>query len=435
MICKLLRLSPALLCAAATVCVLNGCSVNADDWSQWRGNDLRGISEQSAVSDISAEENLLWKVALPGSAGASPVIAGDRIFLTSVDNADNCILKCFGADGEELWQHVFELPSIKSRDAANSASPSPCTDGEHVWATMTTGEMICCTVAGELVWKKNLQKEFGKFHIMFGMSSTPILDNGNLYLQLVHGNVRDRRSSKSQVIALDAKTGKEIWLHMRQTDAVKECKHSYASPCLYRNDVREFLLIHGADYITAHSLVDGKELWRCGGLNLDGQDYNPTFRFVASPSFGEGLIVVPTAKQGGVVCLKDDGEGDITNMNSAYHWKLERGTPDVSSPLVYDGYVYLAGTKGDFSIVDQKTGKVLARERLSADKQRSTPVAADGKIYLVGRKGTVFVLEAGREIKVLSKIALREQTTASPAISNGRVYIRTFKHLYAFGAK
>lgn len=421
-----------------TVGFVLACNGLADNWPQWRGADLRSVSNELSVPvEWNKDKNMLWRLPMPGPAGSSPVVWGDNVFATSVDG-DNLVLLCVGTDGKLKWKQTLDgLDSdVKSRDGANAASPSPSTDGEHVWTMMGTGVIECFTVDGQPVWKKDLQKEYGKFNIQFGMSMTPVLDNGNLYLALMHGNMRDpNTTSVGQVIALDAKTGNEIWLHLRKTDGVAENTHSYASPTIYRDNNHEFLITHGADYVIGHSLDDGSEIWRCGGFNPKGDGYNKYLRLVASPSCGNGIIVAPTAKGRAVLGLKVDLKGDVTNNKDAYHWKMEKGTPDVSTPVVYEGLVYLAGEKGDFSCVDAETGDRYYRERLSADKQRATPVAVDGKIYLAGRRGTVYVIQAGKELIVLAKNKLEEEITASPAISDGRIYIRTFDALYAFGEK
>lgn len=411
------------------------CSGFADNWPQWRGADLTSVSSEVAVPVQWNKSNTLWRVPMPGPAGSSPVVWGDNVFVTSMEG-ENCALLCVGVDGKIRWQKKLDGKDIKSRDGANAASPSPSTDGEHVWAMMGNGVLSCFTVDGDFVWKKDLQKEYGEFDIQFGMSTTPVLDNGNLYLALMHGDMKDSKtSSVGQVIALDANTGNQIWLHLRKTDGVAENKHSYASPTIYRDNEREFLVTHGADYVIGHSLEDGSEIWRCGGFNPKGASYNRFLRLVASPSCGKGLIVAPTAKRGPVLGLKADLAGDVTGETSAMHWRLDKGTPDVATPLIYDGLVYLAGEKGDLTCLDAETGELQYRERLFADKHRATPVVANGNIYIAGRRGTIYVIKAGRELDVVARNELGEETTASPAIANGRVFIRSFDALHAFGEK
>lgn len=409
---------------------------HADNWPQWRGVDFTSVSGEASVpAECNKDENLLWRVPMPGPAGASPIVWGDNAFVTSVDGG-KLVLLCVGVTtGQVKWQRAIQGVNKPSRDSANSASPSPSTDGRHVWAMMGNGMLVCYTVEGKKVWQNNLQKTYGKFNIQFGMSTTPILDKGKLYLALMHGDRKDKKTSVGQVIALDAETGEEIWMQLRKTDGVDENKHSYASPTIYRDDTREMLITHGADYVIGHALDDGAELWRCGGFNPHGSSYNPTLRLVSSPVCGPGIIVAPTAKRGPVLGLKVDLLGDVTEDPDALHWKMKKGTPDVASPVVFDGLVYLAGEKGDLTCVDAATGDIKYRKRLLADRHRSTPVAADGKIFMVDRKGTVFVVKAGEKLEVLSENKLGEETTASPAISSGRIFIRTHKALYAFGAR
>ena len=406
-----------------------------EDWPQWRNDDFSSVGEADLPTEFGAEKNLLWRAPLPGGGGASPVVAGDRVFVTTATGKRKAALVCFSTDGKKLWQHDYELSGKMKADGSTIASPSPVTDGKHVWAMMATGELICLTVDGDLVWSKNVQDEYGKFEIMFGMSSSPVLDNGKLFLMVIDGDMKakPKLTSEGQIICLDAATGKELWLHLRRTSGTVETMHSYASPTIYRDADRSLLLIHGADFLTAHNLDDGKEIWRCGGLNGMGDNYNPTFRFVASPVARDGRIIVPSAKNGPMLCLKPDGKGDITEDKTVNVWRMPKGTPDVSTPVIYDGVVYLVEKKGIVKAVDLASGDELYRERLLADKHRSTPVIAGGKVFVAGRDGTIAVLKTGKEFEVLAKNKLGEDTTASPAIANNVLYIRTKQALYAFG--
>ncbi|HEX5446430.1 MAG TPA: PQQ-binding-like beta-propeller repeat protein, partial [Pirellulales bacterium] len=354
----------------------------------------------------------------------TPVIWNDRIFLTSAGPAGDLLLLGVGTDGRELWKAKVTGGDRAVRgDEGNSASPSPATDGEHVWAFFANGVLACYDFNGHEVWKQNLQDRFGKFNIAFGLTSTPVLDGDRLYLQLLH-------SGASQVIALDKTTGQQIWKHDRKTDARAECEHSYASPTLYRDGQREFLLTHGCDYIIAHSLQDGHELWRCGGLNPKNS-YNETLRFVASPVAAPGLIVVPSAKDGPVLGLSPDAKGDITTSSEGHVWTRSRNTPDVPSPLVVDGLVYLCRENGVLMCLDAETGKQYYQERAFSDRYRASPVYGDGKIYLTARGGVVTVVQAGKDFEILSSNDMQEPTSSSPAIAGGRIYLRTFEALYA----
>jgi outer membrane protein assembly factor BamB len=180
------------------------------------------------------------------------------------------------------------------------------------------------------------------------------------------------------VIALDGETGEEIWYQKRLTDGLMENKHSYASPIIYRDSEHAFLVTHGADFVIGHSLEDGQELWRCGGINRK-ENYNPFLRFVASPSYADGLIVVPTAKRGPILALRPTLSGDVTEKSDAFCWRIPSGTPDVASPLIYDGLVYLADEKGVLSCVDAATGKIHYQDNefsLASIAQRRWPPMA-----------------------------------------------------------
>jgi outer membrane protein assembly factor BamB len=259
------------------------------------------------------------------------------------------------------------------------------------------------------------------------MTSSPVLDGDRLYLQLLHTN-------GALVVALDKTTGAEVWKQTRESDATAECEHSYASPVIYRDAKTELLLTHGCDYVVAHELDGGEEVWRCGGLNIKS-NYNPTLRFVASPLAAEGLVIVPSAKNGPVLALDPHSKGDITDKTDGHIWTREHNTPDVPSPLLVDGLVYLCREDGTLLCLDAKTGEEFYRKRTHADRHRASPVYGDGKIYLTARDGTVTIVKPGKEFEILATNSLTESTSSSPAISGGRIYLRTFDALYAIGAK
>jgi len=402
----------------------------ADPWPQWRGPRLDGVSQEKNIpTEWSPQKNILWRLEMPGPAGASPVVWGDRIFVTSVAGQD-LVLMCVNKAGKELWRRVVGTGNKDVRgDEGNSAAPSPCTDGKHVWTFMANGLLACFTVEGQEVWKFDVQSRYGKLSIAFGLTSTPVLDGERLYLQLIHGE-GNPTTREAKVVALDKNTGAEVWQHLRVSDARAECEHSYASPVLYRDQQREYLLTHGADFVVAHSLKDGSEIWRCGDLNPKGT-YNNTLRFVASPVCVPGIIVVPSAKNGPVFAIKPEAEGDITEKPDAFLWKKPAGTPDVPSPLIHNGLTYLCRENGNLICVDATTGEQYYEQRTVADRHRASPVYADGKIYLTARKGVVTVVQAGREFKILAQNSFDEEISASPAIADGRIYLRTFSALYA----
>lgn len=403
-------------------------SSNAGNWPQWRGEKHDGISDESGLPvRFDKTENVLWRLPLPGPAGATPVVWSDRIFLTSAKGQD-LVLMAVSTGGERLWEQTVANHNESVRgDEGNFASPSPMTDGKHVWAIMGTGDIGCYALDGKKAWKFNLQDRVGKFNIAFGMTSTPVLDGDRIYLQLLFTGGR-------HVLALDKGTGETVWQVERKSDARDECEHSYASPTLYRDGRQEYLLTHGGDYIVAHRLTDGSEIWRCGGLNPLG-NYNPTLRFVASPLAVPGLIVVPSAKNGPVLGIDPTAKGNITESEESHRWTRGENTPDVPSPLVHDGLVYLCRENGTLLVLDAKTGEEVYQERAYSDRYRASPVYADGKVYLTSRDGTITVVKAGRKFEVLAENKMGESISSSPVISGGRIYLRSFDALYAIGAK
>jgi len=400
-----------------------------ENWPRWRGPRNDGTSlEKGLAAKWSKTENVKWRLELPGPAPSTPIIWQDKIFLTSAEGAA-LVLMSANTAGKILWKNTIGSGNYNIREEeSNAASPTPSTDGKYVWVKLGTGLLACYDFNGKEIWQFDLQKRYQPFSMYHGMSSSPLLDGDRLYLQLLHTN-------EQLVLALDKNTGGEIWKHRRQTDARQESAHSYASPFLYRFDGQEFLLTHGADYVVAHDLKDGRELWRCGGLNSTA-DYNSFFRFVASPVASAGLVVAPSAKNGPVLGLNPRGaKGDITNASANYHWKLTQNTPDVPSPLIHDGLVYLCRENGVLICLDAKTGKEYYLERTHNQRHRASPVSADGKIYLTATDGTVTVVKAGKHFEIIAQNALAERLAASPAISGGTIYLRSYKALYAIGGK
>jgi outer membrane protein assembly factor BamB len=400
--------------------------VAASNWPQWRGPENDGISKETGLAaEWSESKNIAWKLKMPGMAGSTPAVWGERIFLTSEEDNDLSLL-CIDTGGKALWK--TKLASGRQRfmrGEGNNASPSPSTDGKHVWAYVGTGDLGCYDFDGKQVWKFNVQDRYGNFRIQHGMHTTPLLDGDRLYIQLIHSNGQF-------VLALDKATGKEIWKVIRKSDGRAENEHSYASPVIWRKGSNAYLITHGNDYAIAHRLQDGSEIWRVGELNPKDR-YRRDLRFVASPVASQDLIVIPSAKDHGVVGLKPEAKGLVMPGGKYELWRLNRGTPDVPSPLVYNGLVYLCRENGFLICLDAKTGKEQYNQRIHNSIYRASPLAADGHIYLTARDGTVTVVKAGPTFERVAENRLADVFTASPAISNGCIYLRGWNTLYAIG--
>ncbi len=410
--------------------------LQAENWPQWRGPNNNGISsEKNLPVSWDKKTNVAWRLELPGAAGATPCVWEDSIFVTSATKDGPLLLLCVGTDGKERWRKtIVESGNKKVRgDEGNYASPSPATDGKHVWVMMGTGDVACFDFQGKEVWKLNLQDRYGKFKIAFGMASTPVLFGERLYVQLIHGDGK-ADTQEAMVVALEKATGQEVWKADRITGASNENEHSYASPMLYDDGKTQYLITHGADYTIAYNLDDGSERWRLEGLNprnVESKRYHPTLRFVASPVAHEGLVVVPTAKNGPVFTVDGNAKGKVDQDSQSRLWVRPNNTPDVPSPLIAEGLLYLCRENGNLMCLDAKTGEQHYEERTNRTRHRASPVLADGKIYLTGRDGKVSVVKVGSTFELLSQNDVGEEISASPAIANGTIYLRSFEALWA----
>jgi outer membrane protein assembly factor BamB len=401
--------------------------VAAENWPSWRGPEQNGISHEKALPvEWGPGKNIAWELPLPGMGGSTPAIWGERIFLTCAEGQDLVLLSISTA-GKVQWKRKVGTSGRATirRDEANEASASPCTDGKHVYAFVGTGDLACFDFEGNEVWKFNVQSRYGKFSIQHGVHPTPLLFGDRLYQNLIH-------AGGHWVIALDKATGKEIWKVARSSDARGESKEAYSSPCLWQNGKDAYIVVLGADYATAHRLSDGGEIWRLADLNWP--KYSTAFRIIASPVAVPDLIVVPTARGTVVVAVKPDATGLIRAGGAGEQWRNAKGAPDVPSPLIHDGLVYLCREDGDLNCLDAKTGAPVYANRLHTNRYRASPVVADGKIYLASRDGWFSVVKAGRGFELLAVNKLPDEFIASPAIANGRIYLRGFKSLYAIEA-
>jgi outer membrane protein assembly factor BamB len=408
--------------------------VSADNWPQWRGLKSDGLSaEKNLPTEWSADKNVVWKFKLPGIGASTPCVWGDKIFVTTPDGKDVVVL-CIGTDGKEKWRKkLSDTGSYRRKNPSGAdvsdANASCCTDGKHVWAYSSNGNLACYDAAnGTPVWNIDLQK-YGKYNIQFGCHWTPVLYKGNLYLQVMHRGAQ-------LVLALEGTTGKELWKVERPGFGKGESPDTYASAFIWEGEGGPLLVVHGNDYCTGHKLENGEEVWRVMGLNPRG---NMTWRFVSCPLCTSDLIVVPSCKDGPTVAFNPVGaKGDIGPDNKAELWRLPSSqnfrTPDVVSPIRVDDIVYLSGD-GPFTAVEVKTGKVLYREQLSKGVHRSQLVAGDGKIYVTSFNGAVDVVQAGKDFKKLSTNTLPDTIFAGPAIADGRIYFRGYDYLWAIGTK
>jgi len=408
-----------LVCAASA-------TLRADNWPQWRGPQLNGISRETNLPTTwNQTTNITWKLALPSWSGATPIVWGDLIFLNV---ADSDALSLWAVDRNTAavrWQRPLGGGNHKERKQ-NMSSPSPVTDGTRVWVMTGTGVLKAFDFAGKELWSRDVQKEYGRFGLNWGYASSPLLHDGALYVQVLHGMKTD---DPSYVMKIDAASGKTLWKVNRPTRAIMESPDSYTTPALLRHGNATEIVITGGDVVTGHDPASGRELWRMDGLNPQN---NPNYRIVASPVVHAGMIYAPTRERP-LLAIRAGGRGDITSTHRA--WASENG-PDVPTPVTDGTYFYIVRDNGVMWCLDAKTGVPLyGPQRLRPGTYSSSPVLADGKLYISNEDGLTSVVKAGPKFELLAENALDDYILSSPAVSDGQVFIRSAGHLWAIGKR
>jgi outer membrane protein assembly factor BamB len=398
----------------------------AENWPQWRGPQLNGVSRETNLPVTwDTATNITWKLALPSWSGATPIVWGDHIFLNVADGENLFLWAVDRRKGTKLWERPLSGGNHKERKQ-NMSSPSPVTDGTRVWVMTGTGILKAFDFAGAELWARDIQADYGRFGLNWGYASSPLLHDGALYVQVLHGMKTD---DPSYVLKIDARTGKTLWKVERPTEAIRESPDSYTTPALLRHGSTTEIVITGGDVVTGHDPATGKELWRMDGLNPRN---NPNYRIVASPVVHGGLIYAPTRERP-LLAIKPGGRGDITGSHLA--WSSEDG-PDVPTPVTDGTYFYIVRDNGVMWCLDAKTGKpIYGPERLKPGTYSSSPVLADGKLYISNEDGLTSVVKAGPKFEILAENALNDYILSSPAISDGQVFVRTAGHLWAIGTR
>jgi outer membrane protein assembly factor BamB len=451
---SLVVVSLGLALAGAPIDAQNG----GGQWPQWRGPGGLGISTDADVAlewftpaaDGRPETNIKWKTEIPGRGHSSPVVWGDRIFLTtsikgehvpgrkapehldfkyqpgyvhpdSVDVDYKHALKVLAIDaktGKIIWERTaYDGLMADDRHRQNTyASPTMVTDGRFVYAFFESAGVYCYDVDGNLKWKTSLG---GIIKAGLGPGTSPVLYENLLILQC-----DQEMGTGSAVVALDRLTGKEVWRAERST------RRSWATPLLVSAGGRTDLVASGAEVVIAYDPATGKEVWRANGTQS-----HP----IPSPVAGQGVVVLSAgsgAKR--AFAVKLGASGDLTDSEQVA-WKHNKGTAYVSSPILVGKYVYLLTDAGVMTCLDAATGELIyegGRPPVPATF-RSSMVAVNDHLLLTSEAGETFVVRAGPKHEIVRTNSVGEPVWASPAVANGTIYIRGAQHLFAIakGAK
>ena len=404
-------------------------------WGQWRGPEATGVSRTAnPPTEWSETKNIRWKVEIPGRGTGSPVVWGDRVYLMTAVPAGLTgeaqhaprggiqplvphrfvIMALNRRDGKVVWERTVreEAPHEASHvDNGTWASSSPVTDGEHLFAFFESKGLYAFTMDGELLW----QKDFGdkRMRNQFGEGSTPALHRNRIVI------VWDQQGGQSFIVTLDKRTGEELWRVNR--DEID----TWATPLVVENAGRAQVIVPGMNRLRSYDLENGAIVWESAGLTM-----NP----IPSPVAADGMVFATSGFRGNnLKAIRLEGaSGDITGTPSIV-WSLDRDTPYVPSPLLYDGILYiLKSNNGILSAFDAKTGKphYQVQRLTSVPNVFASPVGAAGRVYFPGREGTTLVIRNSPTLEVLANNTLDDGFDASPALVDNEIYLRGYKFLY-----
>jgi outer membrane protein assembly factor BamB len=401
-------------------------SVQAENWPQWRGPQLNGISTETNLPvKWSPTENVAWKVAVPQYSGSTPIIWGEHIFLSVADKGSLHLWALDRHTGATRWSKLLS-GGDRRQMKQNMSSPSPVTDGRHVWIMTGTGMLTAFDFAGTQVWQRDIQKDYGNFGIMHGYAASPLLYEDALYVPVLHGMMTD---DPSYILKIEKTTGKTIWRQERPTRARFESPDAYTTPALLKHAGGTEIVITGGDVVTGHDPGTGQELWRADGLNPYDEG---NYRIVASPVVHGELLFAPSRERP-LLSIRPGGKGDITKSHVL--WSFNNG-PDVPTPVTDGTYLYSINDRGIMYVLEAGTGKtVYGPQRLRSATYSASPVLADGKVYITDEDGVTSVVAAGPKFELLAENDLGQYTLSSVAISEGQLFLRTDGFLFAVGQR
>jgi hypothetical protein len=385
------------------------------DWPWWRGPGGDGVSQdRAAVTEWGKAKNIVWKTAVPGRGHSSPVVWGDRVFLTTADDESQSqsVLAFDRGTGKPLWTTMAHKGGLMKKHGKNShASATSACDGERVYSVFIHSGALHVTATnldGKILW----QSSAGAFRSEHGYGSSPVLHKS---LVIVCGD----NLSGCFIAALDRATGKIVWKTPRNTTG----RHgSYATPIVAKVAGRTQLLLHGMETVSSYDPDTGKLLWSCDG---------PTEVTACTVAFNDKLIFA----SGGypdkeILAIRPDGAGDVTKSHVV--WRSSKGVTYVPSPLYHDGHLYIVNDSGVASCFDAGTGEQLWQQRLEGAFSAS-PVLAGGNIYVTNEAGKTFVFKAGRKFELVAQNDLGDGGFATLAIAGGQILLRTDHSLFCIG--
>lgn len=397
--------------------------VVAENWPQWRGPNGNGTA---AAGDyplkFSSTESVAWKVELPGRGNSTPVVWGDRIFVTTGMDGQDSVL-CFDMAGKELWRKQLGPERAGKHRNGTGANSSPVCDGKNVIVYFKSGTVTCLDLDGNEKWKTNLQERFGKDTMWFDIGTSPVFAAGCVVVAVV-------QEGDSYLVAFKPDNGELAWKTARKYECPPECDQTYSTPHVAQLDGRDIIVTWGADHLTGHDAATGKFLWECGDFNPEKKTH---WRTIASTSVSDGTAVVSYGRGDFLVGVRASGEGDITKSARIWEKSGKGQSTDVPTPVTVDGKAYVLNDEGHITCYDIKTGE----EHWSADlpknrnKFYASPILAGDKLFCTREDGTIFVGEVSDTgYKQLAENEMGEHIIPTPVLINNGLLVRTEDRLY-----
>jgi outer membrane protein assembly factor BamB len=409
--------------------------VTAADWPQWRGPEGTGVSSEKQLPIIWHESrSIIWKAPLPQWGTSTPAIWGDAIFVTS-HTSDNklLLLRIEKKMGQTVWTQEVGSGEAKRggpkrstqvfHQLQNLASPSPVTDGRYVVAHFGSGDLAVYDLDGKQLWHKNLQEEYGAYSIWWGHANSPVLSGDTVISVCMQDSLADLREQpvESYLIAHDVRTGDVRWKIPRMTAAKAEECDAYTTPLLAKIADQTQLIIMGGNQLDAYDPQTGRQLWFLPGL-VGG-------RTVTGPTVAQGTIYTTRGMRGPLLAVKP-GSGELDHRS--IEWSHNEGTPDTCSPVVWAELVFTVADDGVARCFDRASGNLKWKERLKG-KYKASPIASEGRVFFLNTEGLCTVVSAAPRFDKLVENQLDDETLASPATSDGQIFIRGKKSLYCIG--
>ena len=423
------------------------------NWPSFRGADGTGVADGQHPPvrwDVKTGESVRWKTPIPGLGHSCPVVWGDRVFVTtaissgqpdpkvrvgnygdvaSVNDTSKHTFQvlCLDRDsGKVIWtKTAYEgVPKIKRHEKGSQANCTPATDGRHVVACFGSEGLYCYDFDGKLLWKRDLSTLDSSFALdreyEWGFGNSPVIYEGRCILQC-------DLSRDSFIAAFSLEDGSKVWSTPR--DEIP----SWSSPVVWRNGKRTEIVTNAAQYARGYDPATGAELWRLAKkseVTIPTPVLGKDLAFIASGNRPIQPIIAVRPGATGDISLKDKQE-----INASIAWSKLRGGPYMPTPILYADYLYTCSNSGILTCYEAATGKEVYKERMGGTSYTASPVAADGRLYFTSEQGEVRVVKAGRAFELLAINELGDYCLATPAISNGSLFVRSQHYLWALGSK